>query len=319
MNITLRSEVPSDYYAIAELHAVTFSYGFDLSEVVIVDGQRHLPNFDHELSLVAEDNGKVVGHVLFQPYEVRIDSQPIQAVCLAPISVHPEYQKKGIGGRLIEEGCNRARDKGYEMSFLLGHSSYYPRFGYQPRMFGTCTIQIKRSELKENQAHIEERRVQAADIPLLASWWSDWYEKTDLSIFPGTSVLNWISHGKGTRSSLVMIDGEEAGYLSYEVHKPYHIQCFLAKNRESAGNILSYLNETLEGYKEDEISIALHPEADATKRLIPYSYHSTIDVWDAGMIKILDPQNEQIHRYCREVKLGERPPGLIVWPTLFQL
>lgn len=84
--------------------------------------------FIPELSLVAEIDGKIVGQVLFSKIKVGDTVQ----VALAPVSVLPEYQGKGIGGMLIKEGHSIAKNLGYEFSILLGHPTYYPKFGYLP-------------------------------------------------------------------------------------------------------------------------------------------------------------------------------------------
>ena len=78
------------------------------------------------LSLVAADP-EVVGHVLFSP--VRIGD--IAAVGLAPMAVHPARQRSGIGSALIRAGLSRLRDAGQRIVVVLGHASYYPRFGFE--------------------------------------------------------------------------------------------------------------------------------------------------------------------------------------------
>ena len=84
------------------------------------------------LSLVAVQDGRVVGHVAFSP--VTIDGLPddASAVGLAPVAVEPPLQGHGIGSALIREGLDRCREAGHCASVVLGHASYYPRFGYRP-------------------------------------------------------------------------------------------------------------------------------------------------------------------------------------------
>ncbi|MEQ6377092.1 N-acetyltransferase [Bacillaceae bacterium S4-13-56] len=317
--VTIRSEIPGDYFPIAELHALAFTNNLDLTEVVIVDGHRRMPEYDPNLSLVAEMDGRVVGHVLFHPYIMRMDGEDIKAVCLSPIAVHPDYQKKGIGGKLVLEGLNRAKKKGYQMSFLIGHSSYYPKFGYQTNMFGTCSIKINSSDIKETEAVVKERRVQEPDLPLLKSMWEEWYGQVDLSIVPGPSVLHWINHGLGRINSVVTINEEVEGFLSYEAMNPLIIQQFLSTSKEATKAILSYMTRKSSSLKEGEISIAVHPEAPITESRIPYPYQASIKTYDTGMIKPLNEENEIVLRYCDEVSKGERTPGLLIWPTPFQL
>ncbi|MBM7636879.1 GNAT family N-acetyltransferase [Streptococcus saliviloxodontae] len=84
--------------------------------------------FIPELSLVAELNGKLIGHILFT--KASVAGQPV--LVLAPVSVLPDYQGKGVGTALIETGHQIAKDLGYAYISVLGSDTYYPRFGYLP-------------------------------------------------------------------------------------------------------------------------------------------------------------------------------------------
>lgn len=88
------------------------------------EGEAYLP----ELSLVADIDRKIVGHIMFTKAEVGNTA----VLALAPLSVLPEYQRKGIGTALIREGHRIARELGYGYSIVLGSETYYPRAGYLP-------------------------------------------------------------------------------------------------------------------------------------------------------------------------------------------
>jgi predicted N-acetyltransferase YhbS len=81
-----------------------------------------------ELSLVAEENGEVVAHILFT--KIRIGDQT--ELALAPLSVLPEYQHQGIGTALMARGHQIAAEMGYGFSVVLGSEEYYPKAGYVP-------------------------------------------------------------------------------------------------------------------------------------------------------------------------------------------
>lgn len=87
-------------------------------------GEAYIP----ELSLVAEINGKIVGHILFTRATVGDNT----VLALAPLAVLPEYQRQGIGTALIKEGHRLAKKLGYGYSVVLGSELYYPRSGYLP-------------------------------------------------------------------------------------------------------------------------------------------------------------------------------------------
>jgi putative acetyltransferase len=82
------------------------------------------------LSLVAEEDGELIGHVLFTAASVA--DNPARASVLAPLAVVPEVQRTGIGGALMTEGLRRVALAGGDLVFLVGHASYYPRFGFRP-------------------------------------------------------------------------------------------------------------------------------------------------------------------------------------------
>jgi putative acetyltransferase len=84
------------------------------------------------ISLVALLDGELVGHVLFSPVTVQNETGEFTAVALGPIAVSPHHQKSGIGSELCRQGIEACREAGYELAFVLGHSSYYPRFGFMP-------------------------------------------------------------------------------------------------------------------------------------------------------------------------------------------
>ena len=83
------------------------------------------------VSLVAEVAGNIVGHALFS--EVTLSGNPdLKITGLAPVSVLPDFQRKGIGQSLIKAGLESCAEKGYEAAVVLGHSTYYPKFGFRP-------------------------------------------------------------------------------------------------------------------------------------------------------------------------------------------
>lgn len=94
---------------------------------------------DALVSLVAERDGAIVGHVLFSRMNVEADGQKFAGAGLAPVSVVPSAQGQGIGDALIRAGLDAIRDQGVAISFVLGHETYYPRFGYSPDLAARFT------------------------------------------------------------------------------------------------------------------------------------------------------------------------------------
>lgn len=126
----IRTEKPADYRNVYFVVKSAFDSAEqkDGNEQDLVNDLRKSTAFVPELSLVAEENGKIVGHIMFT--KLKIGEAVILA--LAPLSVLPQYQRQGVGTALVNEGHKIAKDLGYSYSVVLGSEKYYPRFGYEP-------------------------------------------------------------------------------------------------------------------------------------------------------------------------------------------
>lgn len=82
------------------------------------------------LSLVAEVEGRIAGHILFSRMTVETAEGAVAAVSLAPMAVLPEYQGRGIGSELVRRGLAELGELGERIVIVLGHEHYYPRFGF---------------------------------------------------------------------------------------------------------------------------------------------------------------------------------------------
>ncbi|MBB3840120.1 putative N-acetyltransferase YhbS [Runella defluvii] len=129
--IKIRREKQGDFREVFELNHIAF--GQD-NEAKLVDALRiNQIAFVPELSIVATDNNKIVGHILFSKISIKDDKGNLnESLGLAPMAVRPEYQKCGIGGQLIRKGFEVAKELGFKSVIVLGHEHYYPKFGFQP-------------------------------------------------------------------------------------------------------------------------------------------------------------------------------------------
>jgi putative acetyltransferase len=123
----IRPEKPEDIPAIRIVNELAFG---GAAEADLVDALRR--NGKATISLVAEDDGRVVGHILFSPVTIETSERELVGVGLAPMSVIPERQNQRIGSLLVEEGLRRCREDGHRFVVVLGHPNYYPRFGFVP-------------------------------------------------------------------------------------------------------------------------------------------------------------------------------------------
>jgi putative acetyltransferase len=122
----IRQEKPEDIDDIHALNELAFGQH---QEANIIDKLRI--NCDNLLSLVAIENEKVVGHILFSPVEIEGQHGIIRGMGLAPMAVLPEMQRKGIGTQLVKSGIDNLRKLQCPFVIVLGHPEYYPRFGFE--------------------------------------------------------------------------------------------------------------------------------------------------------------------------------------------
>jgi len=126
----IRNEQPADYAAIGEV--ITQAFARD-SEARLVSALRELPSFEPQLSLVAEVEGRIVGHILFSTVTVgSAMGDARSALALAPLAVLPGFQRQGVGGRLVRAGLEVCGRRAACVVIVVGHPDYYPRFGFGP-------------------------------------------------------------------------------------------------------------------------------------------------------------------------------------------
>jgi len=82
--------------------------------------------------MVAEQGGEIVGHIAFSPMTIDSETDTFAAICLAPLAVSSSLQKQGVGSALMNAALDDLRATVDGAIFLLGHPSYYPRFGFRP-------------------------------------------------------------------------------------------------------------------------------------------------------------------------------------------
>jgi len=122
----IRREQPQDIPEVRQVNIRAFGQE---QEALVIDQLRK--NCNSILSLVALNDGKVVGHILFSPAEIEGRHGRLVGTGLAPLAVLPEYQRKGIGSELIQTGIARIREGGCPYIIVIGHPDYYTRFGFE--------------------------------------------------------------------------------------------------------------------------------------------------------------------------------------------
>ncbi|MBD2359445.1 N-acetyltransferase [Tolypothrix sp. FACHB-123] len=125
--MNIRREIIQDYLAIAEVNRLAF--GQD-NEANLVDEIRNSRRYIPELSLIAEVETTVVGHILFSYIDL-VSEETLQVLSLAPMAVLPDFQKQGIGSALVKAGLEIANVRGEAIVIVLGHPQFYNRFGFE--------------------------------------------------------------------------------------------------------------------------------------------------------------------------------------------
>jgi putative acetyltransferase len=126
----IRTEVLEDYKAVFKINYLAFGKQEDESK--LIERIRVSGEFIPELSIVAEDEGKIIGHILLSKAYIVTELEVHEVIVLAPVAVHPAYQKRGIGRKLIKEGLRKVKNMKYGLVLLIGHPTYYPKFGFKP-------------------------------------------------------------------------------------------------------------------------------------------------------------------------------------------
>lgn len=128
--LKIRQANEKDYEQVYDVIKTAFEKAehSDGNEQDLVIALRKSNSFIPELSLVAVNENKIIGYILFTKVKIGDNIE----LALAPLAVLPEYQRKGVGTSLIKEGHRIAKQLKYHYSIVLGSNPYYSKFGYIP-------------------------------------------------------------------------------------------------------------------------------------------------------------------------------------------
>jgi putative acetyltransferase len=129
MSAVVRPETTADHEAIRHVNRLAF--GQD-AEARLVDALRQGGHI--RVSLVAEQDGQVVGHILFSDLPIVTNAGTVPALALAPMAVLPECQNRGIGSALVRRGLEVCKEQGHRIVVVVGHPHFYPRFGFSSKL-----------------------------------------------------------------------------------------------------------------------------------------------------------------------------------------
>ena len=120
------AEAPSHRPEVLQINRLAFKGDTESRLIQILEREA-----DIVASYVALDGDEIVGHILFSPLYVMINGKRVDAVALAPMCVIPQRQNQGIGSQLVQHGIEQMKLAGKAAIIVLGHTDYYPRFGFR--------------------------------------------------------------------------------------------------------------------------------------------------------------------------------------------
>ena len=128
----IRKSTESDLYDVLNVERQAFGKDEGPEIADLVNGLLSDPSARPVLSLLALNDDKEIGHILFTKAYFDPPKESTSAVILAPLAVIPNSQLQGVGGKLIREGFRILLESGVDLIFVLGHPEYYPRYGFRP-------------------------------------------------------------------------------------------------------------------------------------------------------------------------------------------
>jgi len=133
VEITLRPEEEKDFSAVENLTREAFwnVYCPGADEHLLVHNLRKTDAFIKELDFAALDNDKIIGNIMYAKAAIKNNDLEYTVLTFGPVSVLPEYQNKGIGGKLINRTIELSKEMGYKAIIIYGDPEYYKRFGFK--------------------------------------------------------------------------------------------------------------------------------------------------------------------------------------------
>ena len=131
--MNIRLEKPQDYRAVENLTREAFwnVYRPGCTEHYVLNQYRNNPDFVHELDFVMEEDGQIIGHVMFSKAEIILDDGTVfPSWTFGPISIHPDYKRKGYGLKLLNHALERAKEMGVGLLSMEGNIDFYKHTGF---------------------------------------------------------------------------------------------------------------------------------------------------------------------------------------------
>jgi putative acetyltransferase len=303
MKYQIRNERPGDENDIDIVNCRAFG---KMNEAYLVRGMRdYYPAYDRRYSITAWDGDRMVGHTLFTPTRTRLMNQTILALAVGPVGVVLECQRRGIGGQMLNFGHDLGRREGFQFAFLLGHHTYYPRYGYQP-CFGFGRITIDREKLPEPTTGLHPWPVRPADIPWLVERHAVELADIDFGCLWGTSLGEWTVPNADAQVWWTE-DGRRAGYSLRTTRDKLHL--LLADDPLLARDLIATLRPE---------EIFQHPSGWLARNAVDPAWGKA-EVNPSRAAMVCQLREGVLRPYLEAVEAGRRPVGSANWQLPFVL
>ncbi len=281
---------------------------------------------------------RLLGLALWYPYRVQIRGRRVLAANLAPLAIDPDYWSRGIGSALMFSSRRVLEKAGISFAFLCGHEGYYPRFGFKCNMFGKAgLIPQRRPALSMSfrpdisGAGTRLRPPRPEDVPALLRLWENCLGESDFAIEPDPGFSPWLSFSPSVGSLVLERAGQLVAYARYTSANPIGpfsgnqaisatgLRLFLAADPNSAEILLDGLGIG----SRTSITIPLHPESAAAKRLFPYGFKPVLQPGAYGLAMPLSggpaEDSKAAIEYCSLREAGSISPGIPLFGNIFDL
>lgn len=263
-------------------------------------------------------DGTILGHALWNLGAMELAGRRRPAAWLAPLSVRPSVQGKGIGSALMEDGISLLRGRGTEVLLILGHEKYYPRFGLLTLCHGRRAFRVSLpAPLREDPPGWRLRPVEVGDGPACLALWESLCGRAAGAIEPGPGLMPWLSRTKDVAAAILERGGRIAGHVRLDLRTGAGpegaLLRFLADGPEASGILLS----RIAGWKGWEGGSAVIPlPVEAAAPLGFAAAESVEERWDGGMAMALQGSGP-VNDVLEAVRAGTAPPLFVEWSPLF--
>lgn len=233
---------------------------------IAAEHARHYPEFDPGLSLVATENGAAIGYALFYPRTFRLSGAFVRCAVLAPLGVHPNHQRRGVGRFLVRAGLAALRDRGVRAAVVLGASEYYSAFGYESA-FNVYTTRAHAHALPEEGDTSSWRGLASADLTQLCAIQETSYARSDGTERRFPAPFEWESRGREAHT-LVHARGEAVdAWLRFRVRSDVEIAECGARDAAGVDAILRFGRRLLREHRRGTLLAHVPPPHPVARAL----------------------------------------------------